>query len=86
MKLSDLEQPDSIRQELQLTLVQEGRFESYNVNNDCQLRDFLPNNLKFRRGCAYYEFEHEVEHISEDKQLIFMKVCHIHSGVLNSLL
>ena len=29
----------------------------------------------FQRGCAFYEFTHEVECVSQDKELLFMKVC-----------
>ena len=51
-------------------------FQLFNVDNDCQLREFLESKkLKFWRGCAYYEFTHEMEHVSEVKQLMFMKVC-----------
>lgn len=31
----------------------------------------------FRRGCAFYEFTHEIECISEDKELMFTKVCEV---------
>ena len=28
----------------------------------------------FRRGCAFYEFIHEAECVSQDKELLFVKV------------
>ena len=46
---------------------------NHRVSRDCELRDFVKNELKqeYMRGCAFYEFVHDFEDISEDKQLIF---------------
>jgi hypothetical protein len=47
----------------------------FHVESDSQLREFLlMKRCEFRSGWAYYEFKNEVEHVSEDKQLVFMKV------------
>ena len=67
---------DRIKEELKLCRVVDRCFQPLNVDSDCQLREFLESRkLNFWRGCAYYEFTHEIEHVSEVKQLIFMKVC-----------
>ena len=34
---------------------------------------------EFHAGCAYYEFKNEVEHVSKEKQLVFMKVSSNHT-------
>ena len=45
------------------------------VDHDCELREFIENEceLKFQRGCAFYEFTHDVEKISEHQQVILVK-------------
>ena len=77
---------DKIKEELKLSEVDSGCFEFFEVVKDCQLREFLFDiNHKFEAGYVYYEFQHEVEHVSEDKQLVFMKVGSFvtsHSSVL----
>jgi hypothetical protein len=45
-------------------------------SSNTSLRQCVESNIRiFRRDCAFYEFTHEMERISEDKELIFMKVC-----------
>ena len=63
----------SKEEQLHLYPVIKGRFEQYEVKKDFQLREFVEAELRleFRRGSAFYEFTHEVENISEDKELIF---------------
>ena len=57
-----------------LTAVAPYRFKKYTVGRDCELREYIEKDLGllFQRGCAFYEFQHEVENIieSEDKELI----------------
>ena len=66
---------DRIRSELKLDQVDDEYFELLHVYSDCQLREFVQSKeYEFHAGCAYYEFKNEVEHVSEDKQLVFMKV------------
>ena len=44
-------------------------------DSSTSLRECVKKKInKFQRGCAYYEFTHEVESISENKELIFMTV------------
>lgn len=52
--------------------VQKGRFESYTVSRNCELREYVESDLqlKFKRGCAFYEFQQKFKYISEDKELI----------------
>ena len=66
---------DRIRIELKLDQVDDVCFKLLHVHSDCQLREFvLSEGYEFHAGCAYYEFKNEVEYVSEDKQLVFMKV------------
>ena len=66
---------DRIRIELKLNQVDDRYFELLHVNDDYQLREFvLSEGYEFHAGCAYYEFKNEIEYVSEDKQLVFMKV------------
>ena len=47
--------------------------ERYVINSDCSLKEYLErSNLRFKRGCAYFEFDGDIESISEDNELIFM--------------
>ena len=45
------------------------------VLNDCELKEVVTNVFKFpfKKGQFYYEFTHEIERISECKEIIFMK-------------
>ena len=47
----------------------------FHVQKDCELREFIENecNLKFERGCAFYEFTHDVEKISENQEVVQVK-------------
>ena len=48
----------------------------YEVEHNCSLKEFVEGiGLTFKRGCAFYEFVNSVECITEDKVLIFAKVC-----------
>ena len=49
----------------------------YVVESDCSMKEFIEKQGHvFTRGCAFYEFNNEVESISEDQQLIiFENVC-----------
>lgn len=66
-----------------VTLIQKRRatnpeIKSFDVgSSDTSLRQCVESNVgRFQRGCAFYEFTHEMECISEDKELIFMlNVC-----------
>ena len=60
--------------EMELQLLPNGRFSVYPVNIDCELREFLEEQqLEFKRGCAFYEFVHDFERISEDQEIILME-------------
>ena len=74
-KLQSITGRDRIRDELKFRQVEDGYFECLHVDSDSQLQEFLlKKEYEFKRGHVYYEFKHEVEHISEDKELVFMKV------------
>ena len=50
------------------------RFEVLDVNEDCELREFIERSGRpFKRGCALYQFTHEIEDISDDKEIVLMK-------------
>ena len=59
---------------LKLKPITDRSFKKVKIGKDCKLRDFIEYemSLKFKRGHAYYEFIHEKENISEDRELIFM--------------
>ena len=66
---------DRLRIELKLNQIDDRHFELLCVHSDCQLREFvLSKGYEFHAGRAYYEFKNEIEYVSEDKQLVFMKV------------
>ena len=71
---------DRLKSELKLCQVDDEYLELFHVYSDSQLREFLlSKECEFYAGCAYYEFKNEVEHVSEDKQLVFMKVSSNHT-------
>ena len=50
----------------------------YNVDGDCDLRDFVTEALKhvsdeFKRGCTYYEFTNKLENILEGKKVLLQE-------------
>ena len=51
------------------------RFEVLKVEEDCELREFIESKcgLVFKRGCVFFEFTHEIEDISESKEVVLMK-------------
>ena len=51
------------------------RFEILKVEEDCELREFVETKcgLVFKRGCAFFEFTHEIEDIPETKEVVLMK-------------
>lgn len=53
-----------------------GHFNISTIKNECELREYVENELGlvFHRGYAFYEFQHEFESISEDKELILHDV------------
>ena len=69
---------DRIRDELNLQPVE--NFDLLHVTEDSQLQEFLlRKGYELDTGYVYYEFQHEVEHVSEDKELVFMKVRYMHT-------
>ena len=54
----------------------------YTVGRDCELREYIEVDLglTFQRGCAFYEFQHDVKNTieSEDKELL----CQDHISVI----
>ena len=68
----------TVEDKLQLYQLPDGRFKQCIVKSDCQLKKFLKKEgLNFWRGCAYYEYHHNLDpNIFKDKRLLFMKVSH----------
>ena len=63
----------SLEVKLKLELITDRSFEKLDIKNNCKLREAIEySNKKFKRGRAYYEFIHDKENISEDKELVFM--------------
>ena len=67
---------NTVEDKLQLEKITDGRFKLCKIMSDWQLREFLNRgHLEYWRGCAYYEFRHELEtNIFKDKRLLFLKV------------
>ena len=65
---------EKIIAQLDLKPVDKKNFQIYDVEKDCQLREFVKEKLKceYKRGRLFYQFEHDFERISDDKRLIFM--------------
>ena len=75
----------SIEVTLKLKEIEGRKFTKLKIVEDCTLRDAveLKLKLKFKRGHAYYEFFHEKENISQDKELIFVnKVDNVFFSIL----
>ena len=63
----------SLEVKLKLQLIKDRRVEKLDIKENCKLREAIEyRNKKFKRGHTYYEFVHDQENISEDKELIFM--------------
>lgn len=60
--------------ELNLQPVDKTIYTVFTVARDCELRDAIKLELghDYKRGYAFYEFQHDFECISEDKSLLFM--------------
>ena len=70
----DTEKQD-IMTELKLQhIVDETAYAVFTVTKNCELRELIKMETghEIKRGCAFYEFEHEFESVSDDKRLIFM--------------
>ena len=54
--------------------VDDKRFQKISVTQDCELREFVEKNnkLPFTRGCAFYEFTHEMELILDHKEVVLL--------------
>ena len=65
----------SIIDQINLELITDRKFRKHTVQSSCNLRDAIKFQLKvpFKRGHAYYEFTHDIENISKNKELIFME-------------
>ena len=50
------------------------KFRKHTVQSNCSLKEAIDFQMKapFKWGHAYYEFTHDVENISKDKELVFM--------------
>jgi hypothetical protein len=68
-----------IKGRLNLQKINQDRFKLYEIKNSCQLRDAAPfkDTGDFKRGYVYYEFMHEKENISEDKEIILMRIAKV---------
>ena len=62
---------DMLKLRLNLKEISGRTFKMVEVKENCKLQDCID----YKRGRVYYEFCHEVESVSEDQELIFMKVC-----------
>ena len=63
----------SIEATLNLKPIVDRSFNKLEIKKDCKLKEAVEYESKlFKRGHAYYEFTHKMEHVSEDKELIFM--------------
>ena len=51
------------------------RFEILKVEEDCELREFVETKCGrvFKRGCAFFEFTHEIEDIPGTKGVVLLK-------------
>ena len=62
-----------IKAQLNLQLVNKSWFKFLDIERNCELREFIEEQqLAFKTGCAFYEFEHDFEYISDDKRLLLM--------------
>lgn len=54
--------------------VDDKHFQILNVTQDCELREFVEkrHKLLFTRGCAFYEFTHDVESILDHEEVVLM--------------
>lgn len=61
--------------DIKVDLVPMGRLKVYTVSRNCELREYVKNDLKleFKRGCAFYEFQHDFESISKDQEVLFLQ-------------
>ena len=50
-------------------------FKKHRIKKSSNLSDAIKNQMKvtFKRGHAYYEFTHEIENVSKEKELIFVE-------------
>ena len=63
----------TIAERLKLKPIEGRNFRKEEIKKDCKLREIFENEAKaFKRGHAYYEFIHERENVSGDKEIIFM--------------
>ena len=64
----------SIEDTLKLEEIEERKFRMLKIQKDCKLRDAVEMDLKlkFKQGHAYYQFVHEKENVSRDRELIFV--------------
>ena len=55
--------------------------EEFEITEDCELRTFIESKrLTYKRGCAFYEFSHESEDISENREVLLRDiVSHTHA-------
>ena len=76
----------SIINRLKLEPINNRTFRRHTVWSNCSLKDAIDFKMKFlfKRGHAYYEFIHDIENISKEKELIFMKVIIIFSLCCNA--
>ena len=65
---------DTLKWRLNLKEISGRTFKEVKVKENCKLQDCI-GGFKFKRGRIYYEFYHEVESVTEDQELIFMRVC-----------
>ena len=72
VRLADIV-PSSIEKTLKLKTIEQRNFKKLEIKGNSKLRAVIVYDSKvFKRGCTYYEFTHEKEYITKDKELIFM--------------
>ena len=65
----------SIIDQLKLQPITGRTFKKHRIKKSSNLSDTLKNQMKvpFKRGHAYYEFTHEIENVSKEKELIIVE-------------
>ena len=65
------------------------KFWKHTVQSNCSLKDAIEFQLRkatFKRGHVYYEFTHDIENVSKEKELIFVEKVIILLSIYNAIL
>ena len=74
IKESDVDGNSILSDERRQHSISKDRFVKCDIECACQLNEYIEMELKkpFWRGCAFYEFHHPYECISEEKEIVLM--------------